>query len=320
MAEHNRYFAGLDLGGTFLKIALGDAKGALLVKDKLPSRADESDDKVFDVIFKAIEILQVAAAKRNGRLAAIGLGSPGAIDFEKGRLVGKTPNIVAWQNTDIRGRLLSKYDIPVWVDNDANIMALAESRKGAAMGCKNVIFATLGTGIGGGILIKGEIYRGAHFAGAEIGHMMIVHDGIPCNCGGRGCFEQYAAAPAIVREYLSRMKAAQKTVSEKITTKIIFDMAANGDSMANEAIDLAISYLGTGFAGLVNIFNPEMIVIGGGVADAGEPFVQRIHKAIKMKAMKPALKGLRVKRAALGNDAGVVGAILLAREMLQKST
>jgi len=319
MAESTQYFAGLDLGGTFLKFALGDDKNAILFKDKLPSRADESNDGVFDVIFQAIDNLQAAARKKNGVLAAIGFGSPGAIDFEKGRLVGKTPNIKAWENTDIRGTLQSNLDIPVWVDNDANIMALAESRQGAAKGIKNVICATLGTGIGGGILIDGEIYRGANFAGAEIGHMMIVHGGIPCNCGGRGCFEQYAAAPAILREYLTMMMENKKTVSEKVTTKTIFNKAANGDRIANDAIDLAVSYMGTGFASLANIFNPEMIVIGGGVANAGEAFVQRIRRAIELKVMKPALKGLQVKRAVLGNDAGFVGGINLAREMLQKS-
>jgi len=319
MAGTPRYFAGLDLGGTFLKFALGDEQGAVLFRDKLPSRADESNDGVFAVIFQAIEKLRALATAKNGVLAAIGIGSPGAIDFEKGRLVGKTPNIKAWENTDIRGTLQSQFNIPVWVDNDANIMTLAEARLGAAKGYKYVICATLGTGIGGGILINGEIYRGAHFAGAEIGHMMIVHDGIPCNCGGRGCFEHYAAAPAILREYLKMMQEKKKTVSEKVTTKTIFDRAANGDPVANDAIDLAVSYMGTGFAGLVNIFNPEMIVLGGGVAEAGEAFIKRIHNAIKMKAMKPALKGLQVRGAVLGNDAGIVGAVNLAKDMLQKS-
>ncbi len=319
MAGKVQYFAGLDLGGTFLKYALGDHQGAILFKDKLPSRADQSGEQVFQVMFQAVRNLVQEAKKNGGELSAIGVGSPGAIDFEKGRLVGRTPNIKKWADTDIRGTLQDEFSIPVWVDNDANIMALAESRQGAARGVKNVICATLGTGIGGGILIDGELYRGSHFAGAEIGHMMIVHNGLPCNCGGRGCFELYTAAPAILREYVSRMAANKKTVPEHVTTKIVFQRAAEGEHEANEAIDMAIDYMGTGFASLVNIFNPEMIVIGGGVADAGDAFIARIHKAIELKAMKPAMKGVKVKRAVLGNDAGCVGAISLALEMLQKT-
>jgi len=319
MAEHIQYFAGLDLGGTFLKFALGDSSGNILFKDKLPSRAHESAEAVFEVIFQAIEIMQRKAAERKVSLAAIGFGSPGAIDFEKGRLLGKTPNIPHWENTPIGTTIQRKFGIPVWVDNDANIMGFAESRLGAAKGYKNVICATLGTGIGGAIFIDGEIYRGTHFAGAEIGHMMIVHDGLPCNCGGRGCFELYGAAPAILREYVKNMTAKKRTVGKHVTTKDIFERAKQGEQEANDAIDLTIEYLGTGFANLVNIFNPEIIVIGGGVAEAGDSFIERIHKSIASRAMIPAQKGLKVKAAVLGNDAGCIGAISLAKEMLQKS-
>ncbi|RPH92010.1 MAG: ROK family protein, partial [Calditrichaeota bacterium] len=192
------------------------------------------------------------------------------------------------------------------------------SRRGAAKGYKNVICATLGTGIGGGILIDGELYRGTHYAGAEIGHMMIVHNGIPCNCGGSGCFEQYASASAIVRLYVNLLMERKKPIPEEVTSKHIFQLAAAGDIEANETIDTTLGYLGTGFAGLVNIFNPEIIVIGGGVADAGDEFVRRIKSAIEQRAMKPALRGLVVARAILGNDAGFVGALTLAAEMLSK--
>jgi glucokinase len=318
MAERTKYFAGLDLGGSFLKFALGDIEGETIFKNSMPSRADESSDAVFEVMFHAIELLQKKALANNGTLAAIGVGSPGAINFESGRLIGHTPNFKHWENTDIRGALQNKFNIPVWVDNDANIMAFAESRQGAAKGYKNVICTTLGTGIGGGILINGEIYRGTNYAGTEIGHMMIVHDGLPCNCGGRGCFELYAASPAFLREYIKNKTDKNKVVPDHITTKDIFLRADEGDAEANDAIDTTISYLGTGFASLVNIFNPEIIVVGGGVACAGESFIKRIQENIESKAMKPCLKGLKVKGAMLGNDAGFVGAFNLAIEMLQK--
>ncbi|MBN1481666.1 ROK family protein [candidate division KSB1 bacterium] len=313
------FFAGLDLGGSFLKYAIGTADGVILKRDKKPSRADEAGDKVFQVIFDAIRELEKEAKRRNGDLKGIGLGSPGAIDFERGRLIGTTPNIANWANADIRGTVEKEVSIPVWVDNDANIMALAESRQGAARGFQNVICATLGTGIGGGILIGGEIYRGSHYAGSEIGHMMIVHDGLPCNCGGRGCFEKYASAPAMVRHYISKMMESGKPVPDNISTFTVFQNAEKGEPEANEAIDKTLGYLGTGFASLINIFNPEILVVGGGVADAGEDFIARIQHAIEERAMKPALRGLKVAKAQLGNDAGFVGGINLAAEMFHKA-
>jgi glucokinase len=318
MESGTPFFAGLDLGGTFLKYAVGDAQGRIIYKNKKPSRANESQQDVFNVIFDAITDLQEQAVNNSGTLKAVSVGSPGAIDFEHGRLIGATPNISNWENADIRGKIQSRFGLPVWADNDANIMVFAESRQGAAKGCQNVIGATLGTGIGGGILIDGELYRGTCYAGAEIGHMMIVHNGLACNCGGYGCFEQYASAPAMVRHYINLLTEAKKPIPEAVSTVMIFHRAEAGEPEADQAIDITLDYLGTGFAGLVNIFNPEMIVIGGGVADAGDAFIARIKQAIEKKAMKPALQGLKVVRAVLGNDAGFVGCVSLAAEMYLK--
>ncbi|MDZ7372243.1 MAG: ROK family protein, partial [candidate division KSB1 bacterium] len=254
-----------------------------------------------------------------GVLAAIGVGSPGAIDFENGRLIGSTPNIPHWENADIRKQLEAEFSIPVWADNDANIMAFAEARHGAAEGGKNVICATLGTGIGGGILIDGELYRGKNYTAGEIGHMAIVHNGLPCNCGGKGCFEQYASAPAMVRHYAEILEANGKKLPKDASTVTIFANAAAGEKEAQQAIDVTVDYLGTGFASLANIFNPEIIVIGGGVAEAGDEFIAKIRENVFSKAMKPTLKDLKVVRATLGNDAGFIGAIILAAEMYFKS-
>jgi glucokinase len=313
------YFAGLDLGGTYLKYAIGTADGTILKHDKVPSRADESQDVVFGVMFDALKELEKEAKKNDGKLVAVGVGSPGAIDFEHGRLIGSTPNIANWANADIRGRIQAETGLPVWADNDANIMAFAESRQGAAKGFKNVICTTLGTGIGGGILIDGELYRGTHYAGSEIGHMMIVHNGLPCNCGGHGCFEKYASATAMIREYVELLTESGKPIPKHVSAKIIFENAAHGEKEAASTIDITLAYMGTGFASLVNIFNPEVLVVGGGVAGAGNAFITKIQKAIEERAMKPALKNFKVVKAQLGNDAGFVGGISLAAEMFHKS-
>lgn len=313
------YFAGLDLGGTYLKYALGTANGEILKKGKLPSRADESQDVVFSVMFEALKECKKEAEKHDGKLKAVGVGSPGAIDFDKGRLIGSTPNIANWADADIRGKIEAEMGLPTWAENDANIMAFAESRQGAAQGHRNVICTTLGTGIGGGILIDGEMYRGSNFAGAEIGHMMIVHNGLPCNCGGRGCFEKYASATAMIRQYVELITESGRPSPKNVSAKIIFENAAKGEKEACRTIDITLDYMGTGFASLVNIFNPEVLVVGGGVAGAGDAFIARIQKAIEERAMKPALKNFRVVHAKLGNDAGFVGGISLAAEMFHKS-
>ncbi len=318
MSTTTPLFAGLDLGGSFLKYAVGDGSGKILYKNRKPSRADQSEEEVFNVMYEAIEELQSVAVRNNGELVAVGVGSPGSIDFEKGKMIGTTPNIVNWANVDIRGNLEKRFGLPVWADNDANIMAFAESRNGAAKGKRNVICATLGTGIGGGILIDGELYRGSGYSAAEFGHIVIVHGGLPCNCGGRGCFEQYASAPAMVRHYQAVLAASGKPAPPNLSTVVLFRHAAAGEPEAKEAIEITLDYLGTGFASLVNVFNPEMLVIGGGVAEAGDEFIAQIKQAIEHKAMKAALRGLQVVRAALGNDAGFIGGISLAAEMYSK--
>lgn len=319
MSKDRKYFAGLDLGGTFLKFALGNPDEGMLVKKQIPSKADQSQDAIFEVIFSAITDLQNCAKERGGELVAVGVGSPGAIHFKECRLLGSTPNLPEWTNAPIRERIQGRFGIPVWADNDGNMMAFGESRQGAAKGCQHVLCATLGTGIGGGILINGSLYRGSHYAGSEIGHLSVVHNGRLCNCGGQGCFEQYASATAMIRRYRERMFELNQPAPESGGTKLIFDRAEQGEAIAREIIAETVDYLGSGFASLVNIFNPQVLVIGGGVAEAGDDFIARVERAVHGKAMKPVLEGLKVVRAVLGNDAGCIGAFHLAAEMYEMS-
>ena len=307
----NDHFIGMDLGGTFLKFAVGNAKGSILIKDKRPSRAQQSKEEVFKVIFSAIEQLIDVSQDNKGEVKAIGLGSPGAIDFKTGRLKGKTPNFVNWADADIRGEIESRFRIPVWADNDANVMTLAEVRQGAAKGYSYVIALTLGTGIGGGIVINNQVYRGYNFAGAELGHLSIDYEGRICNCGGIGCIEQYGSAPGMIRTYMEKINQPE----ENITTEVIFQKAAHGDSAAKETIDDTCEYLGAALSSIVNSFNPQIIVIGGGVADAGDEFIAKIWNALEKRTMNAGLEGLKIVRANLGNDAGMVGAMSLAADM-----
>ncbi len=319
MALEREFFIGIDFGGTYVKYALfsGDDR-ALLFRDKAPSKADQPQDVIFRVLYDIIDELLEKARQEDGTVAAIGMGSPGAIDFNHGKLIGSTPNIPSFTNADIRGKLSGRYDLPVWVDNDANLMALAESREGAAKGAANVIALTLGTGIGGGIIIDSEVYRGSFCAGAEIGHMSINLEGPPCNCGGKGCIERYASATAMVHNYRTKLRGHALDVPEKIDTILIFDEAENGQQEAIDTIDETCRYLGAALANLVNIFNPEYIVLGGGVSEAGQPFLDQISAEMHRVAMPASAKDVKIVQALLGNDAGIIGAMRLAFDHYEK--
>ena len=259
--------------------------------------------------------MQEFAARENHTIRAIGLGSPGSIDFEQGCVVGVVANLQGWSDLAIRDVLREKIDLPIWIDNDANLVAIAEARVGAGKGFRNMVFVTVGTGVGGGIIIDGKLYRGASFNAAEIGHMSIDSAGKNCPCGGIGCLERYASAPAIVKLYLEKMKHQESTFDgANITTEVIFERAEKADSVALETVNEACDYLGAGLASVVNLLNPEAIVIGGGVSGAGEAFLGRVRDAISKRALPAALTRLKVIKAELGNDAGLVGAILLAAE------
>jgi glucokinase len=319
MASEQEFFIGIDFGGTFVKYALFSGNDrSLMFRDKTSSKADQSQEVIFGVLYDIIDELQDKAQQNGGKVVAIGMGSPGAIDFNQGKLIGSTPNIPDFTNADIRGKLKDRFDLPVWVDNDANLMALAESREGAAKGAANVIALTLGTGIGGGIIIDSQVYRGSFFAGAEIGHMTINLEGPPCNCGGKGCIERYASATAMVHNYRTKLQGHALKIPEHINTIMIFDQAEKGQQEAIDTINETCRYLGAALANLVNIFNPEFIVLGGGVSQAGPPFLEQISSELHRIAMPASAQDVKIVQAHLGNDAGIIGAMRLAFDQYQK--
>ncbi len=308
-------FVGLDLGGTFLKSALGDGEGRLLHKGIRPSAATASAQTIFENMFAAVEELLKVAEQQGGAVRAIGVGSPGVIDVDRGRLLGQSPNLPHWVDVEIGKTISQRFGLPCFADNDANLMTLAEVVLGAGKGCRHAVCLTIGTGIGGGLYLDGEIYRGSHYAGAELGHTIIEFDGRPCPCGGRGCLEQYASAPATVRDYVARLQEAGRPVPAEVDTKLIFERARQGEPEALAAVAQTSAYLGAGIASFANALNPEVVIIGGGVAEAGDFFLTRVAAAVQQRAMPTAWKNLKIRRAALGNDAGVIGAILLAAKM-----
>lgn len=277
--------------------------------------ADRDQSTIFKNIYAGIEELLSEAAKQNETVTAIGVGSPGSIHFEKGQLIDSTPNIQSWTDAPIKKNIEARFNITTWADNDANVVALAEARVGAGKGYPNALFLTLGTGIGGGIILNHQLLRGAHHSAAEVGHVIVVFKGRPCNCGNRGCLEAYASAPAMVKRY--RRKLKRTGVEYKIadlSTEYIFHKAAMNEDLAKQTIQEACEYLGVGIASIVNVIDPDIVIIGGGVSEAGPEFISCIENEVKKHAIKAIARKLKVIKASLGNDAGVVGAILLAAE------
>jgi glucokinase len=309
-----KYYIGLDLGGTNLKYALGDSNGNILVKLSRPSHTTNTREKIFANMIAAVEKLMEVAEKNDLTVAAIGVGSPGNVDFERGRIISSA-NINDWTDAPIREKLQSMFHIPVWTDNDANMVAIAEARVGAGRGFNHILFVTIGTVIGGGIVINGQLYRGGSFNAAEIGHISIDYQGKPCPCGSFGCLEMYAAAPAIIDLYQEKLREDnQEIIEDLLSTELIFERAKNGDILARETIDQSTEYLGIGLANVVNLLNPQAIILGGSVTEAGEDFIGRVRKIVFERALRTSLPGLRLLKAKLGNDAGLVGAILLAAD------
>ncbi len=308
-------FIGLDLGGTNLKYALGTENAEIIIRYSKSSLADQSQEKIYGNMFSAVDQLLQEASEKGEQVDAIGVGSPGCIDFKAGKLLGSAPNFEHWVNVAIKTKFEERFNLPTWVDNDANLMALAESRKGAGKNYETLLCVTLGTGIGGGLIINKKLYRGIHYSGGEIGHIIIEYDGRPCNCGNRGCLEAYAAAPAMVERYRKKLKKTGVMFEfEGLTTEFIFEKAALNEDLAKETINETCDFIGVGLASIANIIDPDMIIIGGGVAEAGTEFIQHIEQVVKQYTLKSIAKKLKVVKAELNLNAGIIGAILLAAE------
>ena len=268
---------GIDLGGSSLKYALGNAQGEIIKEGIRPSHATEGTDIILSEISQAIIEMINHAKSLSLKPVVVGMGTPGAVDVTTGYLKGSTPNFKFWHDVPIKSELEKKIDIPVFVDNDANLMALGEARFGAGLGHQNIICLTIGTGIGGGIVLNGELYRGSNFAGAELGHTTIKYDGLKCRCGGKGCLERYASASAMIELFYKKSRLKSLPIEkEKINVKYIFQQRKLGNTLATEIIERSTYYLGRGLANFINIFNPTIIIIGGGVAEAGKEYLREV--------------------------------------------
>ncbi len=310
---------GVDLGGTKMLLGVldGDSK---TVWESREQSAGEGEDDLVELLVREVE---EARAQRAG-VKAIGMGIPATIDHEKGLAVAAVNLPI--ENLPIRDLVVERTGLPTFVDNDANVAALAEHLFGAARGTENAVMLTIGTGIGGGLILGGEIYRGSTGAGAELGHMAIQMDGPGCqgNCPNRGCVEAFASGTALGREgraaaeskpdsALGRLLAEDQPVDGRAVTIA----AQNGDETAIEVFGLVGSRLGVALASFANIFEPEVIVVGGGVMAAGDLLLDPARRELEARALRP-MNRTPVVPAELGEDAGMIGAAAMARIELER--
>lgn len=313
------YRIGIDLGGINIAAGLVSDSGELLYKKSVPT---VSPDDNADSITKKMAMLALDIIKEKGiakeQVRSIGIGCPGAVDAKNGIIV-LTPNL-PYRSYDVRKAFAAITDIPVYIENDANCAALGEAVAGAAKSCTTALTVTLGTGVGGGIVIDGKIYSGFNFAGGELGHMVTHRGGRQCNCGRKGCFEAYASATALIND---TRNAAENNPSSalntlcggdlsKINGKTAFDAMREGDEVGTAVVKSYIEELGEGIINLINIFQPEILLIGGGISNEGENLLAPLREYVFSYSYgSNLLPRTKIERAALKNDAGIIGAAML---------
>ena len=300
-----------DLGGTNLRLAAVDRSGKMLHRTEAHTPRHSNAEKI-------VEITASLAAECSAKLDAVPeslvFAVPGPIDAETGRLFN-VPNLPELRGSNLRSMLAEKLGIEVQLENDATAAAVGEHWKGASQGCGSSICLTLGTGVGGGIILNGEPLRGPDGTAGEIGHVCVEPLGHPCGCGSRGCLEQYASATAIgrmARELLPEFPASALNQAGDFDAQKIYDLGKAGDALCREAFRRAGMYLGVALAGLINVLNPEAVVIGGGAASGWDLFIEPLKEEIGVRAFREPAERARIVRASLGNDAGIIGAAYLA--------
>ncbi len=308
-----KLIVGVDVGGSKINSILADAKGNIKAKDLRDTRAKRGPDAVIERIIESIR--QVASGNT---VEGIGVGAAGACDTVNG-IITSSPNLPQWVNIPLRDVIQRQFDCPVYLQNDATLAALGEHRFGGGKGVDHMIYVGVGTGIGGGIIIGGQLYSGASGSAGEFGHMTIDVNGPSCPCGNTGCWETLASGTALAREAVERIQEGQKTnilkfaegKMERVSARKVHLAAQKGDRLANELIAQTGYYLGVGLVNLVNIFNPQLILIGGGLSRMGKLLTGPAANVVKEHAFELPAAAVSIEIAQLGVDAEALGAVAL---------
>ena len=307
---------GIDVGGTNVKVALVSDEGKIIYSNSIPTHAEMGYEYTINSMKDAVRELLKETKLEAREIEGMGFGFPGQIDCQKG-IVRLAPNIPGWINVPIAEIMENEFGIPTRVDNDVRTATLGELNYGAGVGCQNLVCITVGTGIGSGLVINGKLVRGASNAAGELGHIKLnMQNGPLCGCGDRGCLEAYASGPAIVAMAEDYIKGGKSTkyrelANPEITSYIVAVAAKEGDPVARQIFNIMGEYIGMGLTSVVNLLNPEKIIIGGGVAEAGDILLNPIRETIQKRAMTIQKDAVEIVPAKLGNTAGVIGASLL---------
>lgn len=310
---------GIDVGGTNVKIALVDKSGKIIYSNSVPTYAKMGYEYTVNNIKQAIKDLMKETNTTAKDIDGIGFDFPGQVDYKTG-VVKLAPNIPGWVNVPIAQMIEEEFHIPTRIDNDVRCAALGEMKFGAGQGCENFVCITVGTGIGSGLVVNGQLVRGASNAAGEIGHIKLqMKDGLICGCGDTGCLEAYASGPSIVAMAQDYIKGGKSTKFREmaaaeggeITPYMVAKAAEAGDPVAKRIFEIVGEYIGIGLTSVINLLNPEKVIIGGGVAEAGNLLLDPIRKTIKERAMVVAGSAVEIVPAQLGNSAGVIGASML---------
>ncbi len=307
---NKKYAIGVDLGGTSIKYAIVREDGKIVWDNKKPTEGKSTTEKVMQNIVGAVEEAKAVASTQQLRITGVGLGTPGLVDIDKGVVRGGADNIVGWRNLPLSSMLYEATGLPAVVDNDANFMGLGEYTFGGHSKHRNVIFLTIGTGIGGAIILGGEVYRGYNYAGAELGALVMNYD------NKTGFWEDFASTSAFVAKYAAQK--ASGTDASDINGEYIFQKYSEGELLARQVIDENANLIGQGIASYINIFNPEKVVIGGGVSEAGHEYIDKIKDVAMKYAMPNCSEGVIIEPAKLGNRAGFLGAAHFALSRIKE--
>jgi len=308
-----KYVVGIDLGGTKISTSLSTFEGEIIKNVVVPTNAQEGADSVLNRITETIENVLVQANLTIKDIEAIGIGSPGPLDANKGIII-TTPNL-PFKNYNVVKPIKDKFNIPVYLDNDANVAAIGEYMFGAGKGKQNIVYFTVSTGIGGGAVLNGNIYRGSTCNALEIGHTTIDPNGPRCNCGNLGCLEALSSGTAIGKRGNDAVSTNVETSLrkyDKVTSYEVFKEAEAGDEVSKDIVDTALNYLGIGVANAVAIFDPQMVIIGGGVTQVGDILFDKVRQVVNKRCFKNMAENCEIVPAGLGTNAGVVGAVALA--------
>ncbi len=313
-------YIGVDIGGTAVKIGIIDENGTILAFDDYSVSFDRYETPILDTVVKSLREFLSSHSHHSGNLKGIGVSATGQVDTDTGVITGTAGHIKNWQGSKIKETLQTRFGLPVTVMNDANCAALAEKWIGAAKEVSDAIVITIGTGIGGGILINSEILSGSRGLAGELGHFTVHRQGRPCSCGNTGCYEQYASATALVRMI---EEAAEKGLLPKaafkgcpVNGKTIFELLAVRNPAVEGIFEEWLNYVAIGLVNLVHIFNPALILIGGGISVQETLFIKPLRQKVLQGIMPAFSKELDIKAAALGNEAGMIGAVYFFKNQI----